>query len=222
MTLAGWPKEVRTSLPALPGWLSPCLALGPCFHWLPIPRAEKEPRWAGRRAWIAHLFGNFVLRSTEIQETKALLSSAISFFFFSFSFFLGGYLWRPRGVTARRGAGGRSRGQGVPSAVGRCPKHLCLTPPTTVWLHTSSFGFGVKCERFLARDVGIFPSLQQPCDGLWETALGNKWGFSLLFSFLCLLKDLPNSSSLREPNSLKKQEFWLWQFRGDLGLRDNR
>lgn len=45
----------------------------------------------GRRAWVAHFSGNNPSRSTEIQETKALLSRAD--FFVAFG--------RPRGVTAR-------------------------------------------------------------------------------------------------------------------------
>lgn len=83
--LAKRPREVK-SRPALPGWSCPCLALGPCCHWLPTPLgaetrwllgAEEELRWAGGGAWLAHFSGDFHVEIYGDQETKALASRAV-------------------------------------------------------------------------------------------------------------------------------------------------
>lgn len=64
----------------------PCLAPGLCFHWLPIVMGQKHSGSGGQKRtevgrqkslghplfWILN-----VLRSTEIRETRALLSRAI-------------------------------------------------------------------------------------------------------------------------------------------------
>lgn len=121
------PREVHMFLPALSGLWPSCLALGPGFHRLPIPKGEKpsgswgqkkELRWAGRRACISHSCGNLRIEIYRGSGNQSPAKRAI----------FGGCLWKPRGMAA----GGKRleedpKGRGVPSTDDGCPQHLCLT-----------------------------------------------------------------------------------------------
>lgn len=75
-----------------------------------------------------------MLRSVEIQETKALPSRAI----------FCGYLWRPRGMAAREKRLEEDlEGRGVPSADDGRPQHLCLTLLSSP--RAPALAFGVTC-----------------------------------------------------------------------------
>ena len=122
-----------------------CLALSPCFHWLPIPLEQKHSgSWGQKRNWGGQtgepgsltVVETFTWRSTEIQETKALPSRAI-------------FCWQS--LEASRGVAAREKrlekdleGRGVPSADGWTSPtpvpHMPLSSPTAPALVC-----GIKC-----------------------------------------------------------------------------
>ena len=121
--------------------------------------AEKERRWAGKRAWIAHFSRNLLIH-TEIYRDPGNQSPA--------QHCGGPSLRRPRGTTAReKKPKGGSGGQGSSLCRRWMCQHLCLTLLSSPLdsPNTAALVFGVKCSRFLARGVGV-PSRQSPFHGL--------------------------------------------------------
>lgn len=95
-----------------------------------------------------------------------------------------------------------------------------LTPVPDIALgpHSSSLRFwsqGFKVSW--VGELDLFLLLPQPFQGPWETALENKWDFSLFLPSPLPLPDLSNSSPSEHQVAGRSRSSWLRQFLGDLG-----